>query len=79
MKFVKIMTHDHLKLKQSLQNKRQNTNSDPGLRIIGMKRSYIHSMDPYVINTVQCGTSHKYTDVQIYSVKNFEHFTKTVL
>jgi len=33
----------------------------------------------YVIKTVGCGTSHKYTNIQIYSVKYHKHFTKTVL
>jgi len=30
-------------------------------------------------NTEGCGTRHKYTNIQIYSVKHYKHFTKTVL
>jgi len=31
-----------------------------------------------VIKTVGCGTSHKYTNIQIYGVKYYKHFAKTV-
>jgi len=46
-------------------------------------RVYIHMYIPWihrcVIKTVGCGTSHKYTNIQICGVKYYRHFTKTVL
>jgi hypothetical protein len=36
----------------------------------------IHSMDPLVCHTAGCGTRHKYTNIQIYSVKYYKHFIK---
>ena len=32
-----------------------------------------------VIRRVGCETSHKYTNIQIQSVKHYKHFTKTIL
>jgi len=32
-----------------------------------------------IYQTSGCGTSHKYTNIQIYSVKYYKHLTKTVL
>jgi len=41
---------------------------------------HIHSMDPLVCHQgSKCGTSHKYTNIQIYSTKYYKHFIKTVL
>jgi len=42
---------------------------------------YIHTfhISISVTKTAGCETSHKYTTIQIYSVKYYEHFTKTVL
>jgi len=38
--------------------------------------TYIPWIHKYVIKTVGCRTNCKYTRIQIYSVKYFEHFTK---
>ena len=44
---------------------------------------HIHTYNPWiykcVIKRVGCGTSHKYTNIQIYSVKYYKYFTRTVL
>jgi len=32
-----------------------------------------------VSKTVGCGTSHKYTNIHIYSIKYYKYFTKTIL
>jgi hypothetical protein len=44
--------------------------------------TYIYTYIPWthkcVIKILGCGTSHKYTNLQIYSVKYYKHFTKTV-
>jgi len=46
-------------------------------------RMYIRMFIPWirkcVVKTVGCGTSHKYTNIQIYGLKYYKHFTKTVL
>jgi hypothetical protein len=43
---------------------------------------YIHTYIPWtnkcVIKILGCGTSHKYTNIQIYSVKHYKHITKMV-
>jgi len=44
--------------------------------------TYIHTVSwihKWVIKTVGCGTSQRYTNIQTYSVKYYKHFTKTVL
>jgi len=40
---------------------------------------HIRTHIPWIIKTVGCGTSHKYTNIQIYSVKYYKYFIKTVL
>jgi len=43
--------------------------------------TYIHMLHGSisVSNTVGCGTSHKYTNIQIYNIKYYKYFTKTIL
>jgi len=39
---------------------------------------YIHTFHGHisVIETAGCGTSHKYTNIKIYSIKYHKHFTE---
>ena len=55
-----------------------NCNEDISLSLTHT-HTHTHTQYSCVINTVGCGTSHKYTDIQIYGVNYFEHFTKTAL
>jgi len=47
---------------------------------LGYLHTYIHACVPWihkcVVKTVGCRTSHKYTNVHIFSVKYYRHFTK---
>jgi len=43
------------------------------------KNTYISWIRKCVIQTVGCGTSRKYTNMQSYSIKYYKHFTKTLL
>jgi hypothetical protein len=40
--------------------------------------TYIPWIHKCVIKTAGCGTSNKYTNIQICRVKHYKHFTKTV-
>ena len=61
--------------------------SGPDYRVDGPEvhsETYIYAYSPCihqcVTKTVGCGTSHKYTNIHnVYSVKYYKHFTKTVL
>jgi len=52
----------------------------PGNTVHTYISTYTHMYIPWinkcVINTVACGTSHKYTNIQIYSVQYYEHLQK---
>jgi len=38
--------------------------------------TYILWIHKCVVKALGCGTSHKYTNIQIYGVKYYKHFTK---